>query len=316
LHAIHCFGEKWLQNNSSLKKGLTVAMAKVWAVEALGRLIAEVKSGEHAYKGTDDCIPILKKFLTEWSQKRLRTFVHYFPCFVAKNDQTWAIGPVTILPRADWLNAVLSVSGDKSKTWIDTIREQWNVGSRDVPIACEALAPRERITARIALEYGPSPSVAKVVVEGSELSRAKERARVAASLAVDAIGLVLNSFSARKIIRGPDDELSPRLNYIFSQEQGCELTWSTELDLPTGGALAEHVLANYTMRVGQILEVLTKDASARATPELDNRWLNALYWFGKARREPADFLSISLMGAALDILTKLKFFQRASEIRR
>ena len=60
LHAIRCFGAKWFRNNSSLKKGLlTIATAKSWAVEGFGRLIAEVKSAQHAYKATDDCIPDL-----------------------------------------------------------------------------------------------------------------------------------------------------------------------------------------------------------------------------------------------------------------
>jgi hypothetical protein len=310
LNALRCFGAKWLRNNPQLKKGLNAAIAKSWAVEAFGRLIAEVRSGQSQNKGSDDCIPVLKSFLAEWAQKRFRTFVYYFPCYVSRNEERWAIGPVTIIPRAGWLDEVVSESGGKSKSWVDAIRPQWAAGLSELPKACETLSPREQLTARVALTDGPSPSVAKVVVEASEVSRAKERARIAASLAVDSIGLVLDSFSALTTVRGPDDEIRPRLEHIFSQERGQEVTWSSHLDVPSGGAPARRVLAQmarYVAGVGEILEVLTKQTPSRGTPELDQRWLNALYWFGKARREKADFLSISLMGAALDILTKGKY---------
>jgi hypothetical protein len=113
----------------------------------------------------------------------------------------------------------------------------------------------------------------------------------------------------RATVRGPDDEIRPRLEYTFSQECDHELSWSSSLDLPMGGASASRMLAdmkNYTAGVGELLEALTNQKTARGTPELDKRWLNALYWFAKARREHADFISIALMGASLDILTKGK----------
>ena len=307
LGAIRTFGAKWFRNSPSLKKGMTLETAKSWAVEAFGRLIAETQSGKSEYGGNEDCIPILKGFLADWSQKRFRHFVHYFPCFVTNNDETWSVGPVTIMPRKDWLDEVLSVSTGKSRSWVDAIRPQWKSASRELPKECESLPPLEKLRAQVALQNGPSPSVAKVVVEAGELSRSTERGRIAASLALDAIGLVLDSFSARATIRGPDDELRPRLQHTFSQALGGDITWSSRLDLPTGGAAVPRALAEmatYTARIGNILEALTKEVPTRGTPELDKRWLNALYWFSKARRKSADFICISLMGASLDILTK------------
>jgi hypothetical protein len=141
-------------------------------------------------------------------------------------------------------DAVLKVSGGKSASWIAAIREQWLAGSSELPKTCESLSPREQLTARVALQNGPRPSVAKVVVEASEISRSLERGRIAASLAVDAIGLVLDSFSARATVRGPDDEIRPRLEYTFSQECDHELSWSSSLDLPMGGASASRMLAD------------------------------------------------------------------------
>ena len=309
LDAVRCFGAKWLSNNPGLKPGLNSATAKSWAVEALGRLIAEKRAGEPARDAADDCIPILKGFLNEWADKRLRIFVHYFPCFVAWNAETWAIGPVTIMPRQNWLDAVLEMSGGKSASWIAAICQQWLAELSELPKTCESLSPREQLTAHVALQNGPGPSVAKVVVEASEISRSLERGRIAASLAVDAIGLVLDSFSAGATVRGPDDEIRPRLEFTFSQECDHGLSWSSGLDLPMGGAPAPRMLANmknYTAGVGELLEALTNKKTARGTPELDKRWLNALYWFAKARRERADFISIALMGASLDILAKGK----------
>lgn len=212
------------------------------------------------------------------------------------------------MPRQNWLDAVLEMSGGKSASWVAAIRQQWLAGSSELPKTCESLSPREQMTAYVALKNGPGPSVAKVVVEASEISRSLERGRIAASLAVDAIGLVLDSFSAGATVRGPDDEI-PRLESTFSQECDHGLSWSSGLALPTGGAVAPRMLPNmkvYTAGVGELLESLTNKKTARGTPELDKRWLNALYWFAKARRERADFISIALMGASLDILTKGK----------
>lgn len=308
-HAARMFGRKWLNNNTTFKAGVKAEKVEAWAVEAFGKLIAEARKDSSPFVGTEDSTPILKQYLTDRAQNQLRDFVHYFSCFVTNNDSTWDFGPVKIFPRSDWLDAVRATSGGKSDNWIDAVKEQWLAGGLTPPATTSALPPREQVTADTALRNGPGPSVAKVTIQANEISRSIERARIAASLAIESLRLIVDSFSAHMTLRAPEDHLKPKLEYSFVQEFQQDIRWGSSLDLPTGGVGIGKALSNtntYIKQIGEMLEAITNEKPSRVTPELDLRWLNALYWFGKARRETSDFISVAMMGMTLDILTEGK----------
>ena len=57
---------------------------------------------------------------------------------------------------------------------------------------------------------------------------------------------------------------------------------------------------------GEALHAFVNHSTPGPVPTLKKRWVEAMYWFGEARRESADFVSLVKAGIALDILTQGK----------
>jgi len=55
--------------------------------------------------------------------------------------------------------------------------------------------------------------------------------------------------------------------------------------------------------VGGTLRSLVEGVPTRHAPNLDRRWLTALFWYGEACREPHTFVAIGKLGVCLDVLS-------------
>ena len=56
--------------------------------------------------------------------------------------------------------------------------------------------------------------------------------------------------------------------------------------------------------VGDALQAFVEVNPSVASPCLKQRWVEAMYWFGQARREENDFIALVKIGIALDVLAK------------
>jgi hypothetical protein len=54
---------------------------------------------------------------------------------------------------------------------------------------------------------------------------------------------------------------------------------------------------------GKVLDVYVKSRQTGRAPHLVERWANALYWVGEARREASDFMAVVNYGCAADGLS-------------
>jgi len=72
-----------------------------------------------------------------------------------------------------------------------------------------------------------------------------------------------------------------------------------------GGAGRYHDLLDRTAGLrssaGKALYDFVNHKAPGPVPTLKKRWVEAMYWFGEARREPAEFVSLVKAGIALDI---------------
>jgi hypothetical protein len=85
---------------------------------------------------------------------------------------------------------------------------------------------------------------------------------------------------------------------------------SASLDWPRLGgpprAQAGLISDTVTLRraIGEALAAFVSVQQAGNCPELMCRWVEAMYWFGQARRERNEFISLVRLGVALDVLAK------------
>lgn len=71
------------------------------------------------------------------------------------------------------------------------------------------------------------------------------------------------------------------------------------------GALAAKMVAEqpFLDAAGKVLEAYVSARNTGKAPHLIERWANVLYWFGEARREASDFMSVVDYGCAADGLS-------------
>ena len=71
------------------------------------------------------------------------------------------------------------------------------------------------------------------------------------------------------------------------------------------GALAAKMLAErmFLNAAGKVIEIYAQRRQTGLAPHLVERWANALYWVGEARREATDFMAVVKYGCAADGLS-------------
>jgi len=303
LLAIRNIGKVWRANHPESKVYISADRAGALAVDVFGQALAMGMSKSRTLK---DAQAIFFDLFEKHVDSLRHDLHHHFPCHLFEDVEIgfFSIGPVEFRTRLKWLELATSASEGKI-TWTEDVRRFWEFGT---PIP-DSAGPAS-LSARIVADgVGSCPWIASVFIRRQESSRSKERANIAARLAIDALGASLRRDVAARL-RGPGDELRPTLVTIITQRQGYDFIPGTRLDLPRiGGApgFARDLLKNiqpYLKAAGESIEVIIHSDSNSVRNKLKQRWCDALYWFGEARRDTADFTALVRYGIALDILAK------------
>lgn len=233
----------------------------------------------------------------------------HIPCHLFHSDQAvpaFAVGPVRFLPRAEWLDSFVKDSEVR-----ELIRQ---VESHELDV--NALSARS-----IGAEAGRHASqaldvlrtlrhyswVATVRMEGHEHARSHLKASVVVGLAIDAIGLRFQVEDARRFTKAGRQHLFAE-DRLATTLDGRILRGSSVQMPGVGGrpgALAVKIAGEQTFldAAGCILQHYIDGRRSGHALHLVERWANALYWVGEARREASDFMAVVNYGCAADGLS-------------
>ena len=149
--------------------------------------------------------------------------------------------------------------------------------------------------------------VATIRIIGHALSQSHQKASIIAGLAIDAIGLRFQVADARRFTKAGRQ-------HLFAEERRATTTKGafvrgSSVQMPglgsKPGSLAEKMAAErpFLDAAGRVLETYLQGRQTGRAPHLVERWANALYWVGEARREESDFMAIVNYGCAADGLS-------------
>jgi hypothetical protein len=167
----------------------------------------------------------------------------------------------------------------------------------------------ERDALEVVRAVGPAEWVASVTIDGRERGRAEECASVATTVALDSLGLSMD-FNLARNFRGPGEPIEGRLTYGLSQFDGRKFNQSSSSDFPYIGGRpgSQSALLHGTRKlrdaVGDTLADFIALKPQSAASALKRRWVEAMYWYGQARRERTEFIALVKTGVAMDVLAK------------
>jgi hypothetical protein len=297
------FGLLWRKTSKSTESLITTTSAERWARECFG----EALSDESITNCTTDSIAldVLINLLDKRVQGLTESITHYFPCHIF-DDQSridcFAIGPVSFHSRLDWI-AHVEKQADKALPWSNRVIKNWYPEE-----GMEEETDFDPIADTVSEATKICKWVAAISIPKTEYSRSHERASTTVRLALDAFGLGLERKGAN-CLRGPGDEIRSTDTYSLVQIPGQDIHWGFSTDLPVLGykdSLKKYLASTEPFRnaAGQALTSFINPNSNLALPTLNQRWCDALFWFGEARRDKTSFMALVRYGMALDILAK------------
>jgi len=198
----------------------------------------------------------------------------------------------------DWM---LETAG-KCRDELGVAAALWSGASPDENLPSHIRSSGKEIAAFV----GQAPWVAAVRICNCDPRQAYERARLATRLAVDGLGLAMRRDMALNL-RGPGDEIGVRRWRNLSRSADGYVGIGLHSDHPIlrtedpDGAAFLTQFEGRRRDLGWAIEILC----TTKTPDrsrLRERWCDALYWFGDARRDPTAFTALVKYGIALDIL--------------
>ncbi|WP_316159387.1 HEPN domain-containing protein [Bradyrhizobium sp. SZCCHNRI3042] len=299
LAALHQLGCKWHDNDSAVKASISRKAAAQLAVQAFGNLIDAAQT----LPGTALVKTEFLRLLQERLDRQTKREFFYFPVRLFEQDDvpSFSIGPVHFYRRHDWLDAVEKVTG-KTPAWKQEIVEHWSGAERSSPLGHDA--------DEVVKFVGPCEWIATIAIDGRHSSRSSVCASTAVVVAIDALGLGLNQDNA-KALRAPGDRVEVSMSRSLSQYEGAGgFNSSTSVDVPRlggkPGAQADylHDLRKLHADAGKALQDFVDLKPTGSCPTLMRRWVEAMYWFGQARREKSDFIALVKIGISLDVLAK------------
>jgi hypothetical protein len=144
-------------------------------------------------------------------------------------------------------------------------------------------------------------------MEGHEHARSHLKASVIVGLAIDAIGLRFQAGDARRFTKAGRQHLFAE--HRLATTLDGRILRGTSIQMPgiggRSGALAAKMAGEHTFldAAGRILQHYIGGRKSGHALHLVERWANALYWVGEARREASDFMAVVNYGCAADGLS-------------
>lgn len=297
--ALHQLGRMWHQNDSGVKASISRHAVGQLAVTAFGNLVDAAGS----LPGTASVKAEFLRLMHELLDKQTKREYFYFPVrlFDQEDVPSFSVGPVYFYRRHDWLDVVEKVTG-KTPAWKNEVLQHWTTPDDSSPLG--------RNAEDIVKFVGPCEWVATIAIDGRHSSRSSVCASTAVVVAIDALGLSLNQETA-KGFRAPGDRVDISMSRSYSQYEGAGgFNTSVSVDVPNlGGRPGAQVQYLHDLRklhadAGKALQDFIDLTPKDSCPTLMRRWVEAMYWFGQARREKSDFIALVKMGVSLDVLAK------------
>lgn len=233
----------------------------------------------------------------------------HIPCHLFHSDQAVpaiSVGPVRFLPRVEWLDSFVKDSEVR-----ELIRQVENreldiesLNARSMEVEPDRHASDALEVLRTLRHYS---WVATVRMEGHEHARSHLKASVVVGLAIDAIGLRFQVEDARRFTKAGRQHLFAE-DRLATTLDGRMLRGSS-VQMPgiggPPGELAAKMASEQTFlnAAGLILQHYVDGRRSGHALHLVERWANALYWVGEARREASDFMAVVDYGCAADGLS-------------
>jgi len=233
----------------------------------------------------------------------------HIPCHLFHGDQAvpaFSVGPVEFRPRTDWLDSFVINPHERAR-----IREVETGALRFEDLRQQAFAPgsaRELFNAwEVLSALRGFEWVATVRMVGHALTQSHRKASIIVGLAIDAIGLRFQVEDARRFTKAGRQHLFSE-DRMATSPTGVFLRGSS-VQMPglggKPGSLAAKVAAErpFLDAAGRVLDAYVICRQTGRAPHLVERWANALYWVGEARREASDFMAVVNYGCAADGLS-------------
>lgn len=238
------------------------------------------------------------------------TITWLIPCHVFDTDQgvpAFDIGPVRFWPREGWLSATKQNIRQDTVTdlWSGTITEQ---EARNRAFSSEGLKDGSYAANELAELSRDYAWLATITIEAHEPTRSRQKANIVAELALNALTLLMEQKTGADVfVAGTERRARFEHHLGFSDEGRLLSGWhSNRPGISRGKGEAPKFIEECESArrdAGVVLQRYLDDSAKGAVPFLIDRWVNALYWFGQATREPVDFMALVKHGCAVDILT-------------
>lgn len=238
------------------------------------------------------------------------TVDRHIPCHLFHTDQgvpPFSVGPVEFLPRADWIARHV-----KNATQLERIKEVDEGEMSYDDLRAQAFAQngdRDLLQAwQVLSSLSNFGWVATIRMEDHELAQSHHKASIIVGLAIDAIGLRFQVEDARRFTKAGRQHLFSE-SRIATLPDGGFIRGGGSAQMPGLGSGPGALIAKleaeqrFLEAAGKVLQAYLEGRQTGSAPHLVERWANALYWFGEARRESSDFMATVKYGCAADVLS-------------
>ena len=310
LESANRFGLEWRKRDKDLLNQISDRVAASWAIDAFGEVLCGEMSGDTDLTSevVDGWCNEVLGLLRNRFKDRKSGETHYFPCAIFPEGgplTSFAIGPVSFYQRDIWLDYVeMAANNDPySARVIQGIRAGLLLPAPPVPDGSGSVVHNDIASA---LRYiGECRWVAGITLQGGDNARSTERAHGAVRLAIDAIGVIFRK-GIWAGMRGPAGERHEHMPIDISQGDDGRLTVPSWFNVQReNGFWAEREFTEkagvYCDIVGRAIDAVL-DISSEHEYSLRQRWCDALFWFGEARRDSVGFMALAHYGVALDVL--------------
>ncbi|MFZ6044927.1 hypothetical protein ACFW0H_02220 [Pseudomonas sp. CR3202] len=252
-------------------------------------------------------------------QRTATEFTHSFPAWTLGMEfaEPFVIGPVTIMTRRQWIDAV-EFSDNAKKNALDgeEANQDWKAALlRALSMPKGFLTPDEAPLPWLAAQmYDPlstGRSLLRVKLSGYERSLSTKAARHICKTALDGLSLILGGDSHFHTQTLADERMVPVSYHTVIEANGFLLLPGVGLSKQVPGVSGQQVKGgldkqqNRTMRdaLAHILDGLVSPAS-HPHPLLAMRWATALDWLAEGTREASEAIALAKIGTSLDVLTE------------
>lgn len=317
--AIHRLTDQEWRARDAVRQTIARGEFNKISFQAMGDAILDRRAHlpAHAVDGgkevTDDFFKAMtadyRRKLEDYVDAVRRTMDRHIPCNLFHLDQgvpSFRVGPVEFLPRGEWVERYV-----RSDAALGHVRSVQDGQMTYDELRTRALAASNDQDLRTAWQVLSSLNgfdwVSTVRMEGHELAQSHHKATILVGLAIDAIGLRFQVEDARRFTRAGRQHLFSEERLATSTDGRFLAGWSVQMPGLGGapGALAAKMAAEraFLDAAGKVLQAYALGRQTGRAPNLVERWANALYWVGEARREASDFMAVVNYGCAADGLS-------------